>query len=74
MKKQDLKELTKKTIKELESLLEQKRKDLLSVSLAIQAGKEKNLKKAKAVRLDIAQILTIIREKQLWEEKSNKAN
>lgn len=74
MKKQDLKELTKKTIKELKSLLEQKKRDLLSVSLAIQTNKEKNLKKAKAARLDIAQILTIIREKQLWEEKDSKAN
>lgn len=74
MKKQDLKELTKKTIKELESLLEQKKRNLLSVSSAIQAGKEKNLKKAKATRLDIAQILTIIREKQLWEEKDSEAS
>ncbi|MCS7091945.1 MAG: 50S ribosomal protein L29 [Patescibacteria group bacterium] len=70
MGKKDLKELAKKTISELKSLLAQKKKDLVLASLSVLSGKEKNVKKAKLIRLEIAQISTIIREKEFLDEDS----
>lgn len=56
-----------KTKTELTSLLEDKKKDMLKVQAELLGQKEKNLKKAKQLRLEIAQISTIIREKEIVE-------
>jgi len=72
MKKTDLEKTKDKTINQLEKDLVKKRKELILSDTKRKAGKEKNLKKAKLIRKDVAQILTIIKEKQIIEEKVNK--
>lgn len=67
MKKNDLTSLRVKTVKELGKSLSDKRKELAKVSVAIVAGTEKKLKKAKNLRKDIAQLATIIKEKEIME-------
>lgn len=69
MKKKDLTDLRNKKINELEKLLSKKRNELINTYAKIKAGQEKNLKKAKNIRRDIAQILTIIREKELLKKE-----
>jgi len=70
MKKKDLTDLRNKKINELEKLLSKKRNELINTYAKIKAGQEKNLKKAKNIRRDVAQILTIIREKELLEKET----
>lgn len=65
MKKKEFNELSKKTVEELSPMLAQKKSEVLPVAVSIATGKEKNFKKAKLLRLEIAKISTIIREKQL---------
>lgn len=70
MKKKDLTDLRNKKTSELEKLLAKKRHELINANAKIKAGQEKNLKKAKNIRRDVAQILTIIREKKLLKEET----
>jgi len=70
MKKKDLLDLRSKKTGELEKLLSKKRNELINTYVKIKAGQEKNLKKAKNIRRDIAQILTIIREKELLKKEA----
>jgi ribosomal protein L29 len=72
MKKKDLQNIRTKKIKTLEKLVGEKKLELVKIRLAMKVGKEKNLKKAKNLRREIAQILTIIREKELIELKSGR--
>ena len=65
MKKKELKTLKTKSSKDLEKSLEKKRIEVLKTTLKIKAGEEKNVKKGKNLRIDIAQILTILKEKEL---------
>ena len=67
MKKKDLTELRTKEKKEIESILAKKRLELATLISKSVSGGEKNLKKGKNLRKDIAQILTIIKEKELVE-------
>lgn len=69
MKTKDLKQLRTKTIKELEGLVRDKKQELLLYYAKIKAGKEKNTSLIKKVRRDIAQILTIIKEKEILERR-----
>jgi ribosomal protein L29 len=68
MKKKELEGLRNKKIDELKKLVDKKRQEKLLVYSKMKAGQEKNLKKVKNLRCDIAQILTIIREKELMEQ------
>ena len=70
MKKKDLTDLRNKKINELEKLLSKKRNELINTYAKIKAGQEKNWKKAKNIRRDVAQILTIIREKELLKKET----
>ena len=70
MKKKELKDLKVKGLKELGKLVSQKKLELSESYAKIKAGQEKNLKKAKNLRRDVAQTLTIIREKELLEQES----
>ena len=70
MKKKDLTDLRNKKINELEKLLSKKRNELINTYAKIKAGQEKDLKKAKNIRRDVAQILTIIREKELLKKET----
>ena len=69
MKKKDLINLKGKTLAELEKLAKESQLGLVQFTAKIKGGSEKNLKKAKNLRREIAQVLTIIREKELTERK-----
>jgi len=64
MKKRDLAELRKKDQKELEGLVIAKNKERDMFLAKMSVGKESNTKQAKAIKRDIAQIMTILREQQ----------
>ena len=57
------KDLHTKELKELEKMLSKNKLDLIKNQVKIAGGKEKNLKKSWALRKEIAQILTIIKQK-----------
>jgi ribosomal protein L29 len=61
VKKRELTELKNKETKELMSMVSAKKLELTQVTGKIYAGKEKNLKKAKNLRREIAQMMTIIK-------------
>lgn len=67
MKTKDLKQLRTKTLKELTDIAKEKRREMLLSYAKIKAGKEKNTSLVKKIRKDIAQILTIIKEKEILE-------
>lgn len=70
MKKKELIEIRKKANGELQSLLMKNRKDLFKIMFDIKTGKEKDLKKAKKLKKEIAQILTILKENS-FKNKNN---
>ena len=76
MKKKDLANLKGKKEGELVKLVDDKRKELVVTHAKVKAGQEKNLKKVKSLKKDVAQILTILRELNIKEEeeKKEKAN
>lgn len=72
MKKKELSDLRKKDIKELKKMTTDKKHDLAKTLTELAVGKEKNLKKAKNLRLDIARIATIIQEADIVTGKQSK--
>lgn len=70
MKKSELTKLRSKKADVLEKTVADRRLDIVKVSADIKASKEKNLKKAKNLRRDLAQILTLISEKELAEKET----
>ncbi|MCH7640680.1 hypothetical protein IID22_00555 [Patescibacteria group bacterium] len=70
MKKSELTKLRSKKADVLEKIVADRRLDLVKVSADIKASKEKNLKKAKNLRRDLSQILTLISEKELTEKET----
>lgn len=72
MKKKDLKNLRDKSKNELKATVYKRKNELVATYAKIKAGQETNLKKAKNLRRDIAQILTVIREKETSEEETKK--
>lgn len=69
MKKKELTELRSKEVGELIKLLKDKKEKLAKLAPEIAIGKEKNLKKAAILRKEIAQILTMVREKEIAGEE-----
>ena len=69
MKKKDLKDLRTKKIAELDKLVIKKKQESVMASAKMKTGQEKKIKKVKNLKHEIAQILTIIREKQILEKK-----
>ncbi len=65
MKKKDLKNLRAKEIDELRKLVSEKKKEVAVIYGKVKVGQEKNLKKMKGLKKEIAQILTIIGEKEI---------
>lgn len=59
MKTKELNELKNKTVVEIEKELSLKRQALLKATKESFEGKDKNVRSRKAIRRDIAQILTI---------------
>ncbi|OGM28080.1 50S ribosomal protein L29 [Candidatus Woesebacteria bacterium RIFCSPLOWO2_01_FULL_39_61] len=68
MKKKEKTELRKKTQEELVQSLGDKKLELQKAMTNMKAGKEKNLKKVKLIRREIAQISTIIHEMELMKD------
>ena len=69
MKKKDLKDLRTKKIAELDKLVIKKKQESVIASAKMKTGQEKKIKKVKNLKHEIAQIMTIIREKQILEKK-----
>jgi len=75
MKTRDLTSLRKKSPDEIKSLLEQKKLEAVESFAKMKAGQEKNLKKTKNLKREIAQIMTVFQEYNLskkLDEKSDK--
>ncbi len=72
MKKTELKELRTLNLKELETRLASLKKKWLETQVKISVGEEKNIKAARNLRRDIAQILGIITQKK--KESKNPKN
>ena len=68
MKKAELTKLRAKEVDALKKMAADRRLKLTKVKADTKAAREKNLKKMKNLRRDIAQILTLVREKELFEE------
>lgn len=65
MKINELKTLKKKTVGELEKSISEKKKELMKVITYMKSGREKNLKKAKNLKIDIAQTKTVLRLQEI---------
>ncbi|MDO8340405.1 MAG: hypothetical protein Q7T59_00345 [Candidatus Woesebacteria bacterium] len=70
MKIKELQSIKIKEIKELKALVLKKKLELLKNQVKMLSGKEKNLKKTWALKKEISQIMSIIKEKEFLE--SNK--
>lgn len=73
MKRKDLADLKTKEAKDLKKMLGDKKAELEKIMVNVSVGKEKNLKKAKNLRRDISQILTIMREKEIHKKEAASA-
>lgn len=61
-------ELRNKSEEELHSLLQQEREKLRQLRFDLVAGKVKNIREIRAIKKDIARILTVINEKRRQKE------
>jgi ribosomal protein L29 len=68
MKRKDYTELKGKTIKELIKIASLKRTEAVKKKMQVLGGKEKNLKVYRNLRVEIAKILTLVREKEILEK------
>jgi len=68
MKKKELNDLRIKDIKSLRKLAMDKKAEAAKKKMEIVGSKEKNLKSTNNLRHDLAQILTLIREKEIMEK------
>ncbi|MEJ2347777.1 MAG: 50S ribosomal protein L29 [Patescibacteria group bacterium] len=72
MKKKDLQAARNKKMSELKKLVSKKKQEVEVLQAKVKAGQEKNLKKAKNIRIEIAQLLTLIREKEIIKKEEKK--
>lgn len=72
MKSKDLKTLRNKNRQDLKKVLTDKKEELAKSYIRMKGGQEKNLKKSWRLRKDIAQILTLIREKEMSKKSTKK--
>jgi ribosomal protein L29 len=68
MKKKEFNDLKVKDIKTLKKLAVEKKLEATKKKMEIIGSKEKNLKSTNNLRHDLAQILTLIREKEILEK------
>ncbi len=64
MAKQNLADLRKKEVAELAKIITEKRKEAIEQKIELGMGKEKNVRKVKNLRREIAQLITISKEKE----------
>lgn len=67
MKKTEFKNLKTKKIEELKKLVRPKKLEITKTLAKIAGGQEKNLKKARNLKKELAQMLTIIKEMEIVE-------
>ena len=67
MKRKELTDIKGKTLKELRKMVFEKKLEVGKIKVETPASKGKNLKASKNLRRQIAQILTIIKEKEIVE-------
>jgi len=72
MKRKDYQDLKGKTIKELLKMAATKKGEATKKKMQIMGGKEKNLKLYRQIRLEVAKILTLAREKEILEKLQSK--
>ena len=70
MKKKEIKEIQSKSVKELQVLDKKAREELARVKVELKAGKLKNTGLYIAKKVDLARIKTILKERQLINEKN----
>jgi ribosomal protein L29 len=70
MKKKDFDQIKNKSREDLEKVVSEKRAELTETNTLSGVSGEKNKKKAKTLRREIAQILTLIKEKEIVEKIS----
>ena len=69
MKKKDLQQLKKKEKEELVKKASDLRQEVISAKVDLSAGKKTSSKKPKALRRDLAQVLTILREMEIVQKE-----
>ena len=69
MRKKELQKIRTKPTTDLEQEVSKLRIEARKTKADIFAGKETNLRKSGAIRKDIAQILTILKEKEIGEKQ-----
>lgn len=70
MKTKDFKELKAKETKDLVKMVMAKKDELAKTVPSLKVGKEKNLKKASLLKKEVAQLLTLIREKEILKKET----
>lgn len=65
MKIKELKDIKNKEVKDLEKMVSKLRIDLMKDEVKIAGGKEKNLKTGWKLKKELAQVLTILKNKNL---------
>jgi ribosomal protein L29 len=68
MKRKDYQDLKGKTVKELLKMAAVKKAEAIKKKMQIMGGKEKNLKVYRNLRIEVAKILTLVREKEILEK------
>lgn len=68
MKRKDFTDLRTKDIKTLKKLAMEKKLEVAKKKMEIMGGKEKNIVAAGNLRKELAQILTLVREKEIIEK------
>jgi ribosomal protein L29 len=72
MKKKEFNDLREKDLKTLQKMAREKKFESAKKRMEIMGGKEKNLKATNNMRHDLAQILTLVREKEIIEKMQPK--
>lgn len=70
MKKKDKNSLKTRDINDLQTTLKEVRESVISLRINSHLGKEKNTRATFEKRKEIAQILTVLREKELHEKNT----
>lgn len=65
MKIKELRGIRTKETSELMGFVNKKRLEIAKILAEVKAGKERNLKKVKNLRREVAQILTVVKEKEI---------
>ncbi len=68
------KDLRKLTVEELQKKIESLEKEIADIYFDMRTGKQKDVRKPRAMRKELAQLLTVVREKELLEDNMSETN